>query len=149
MRFDSCDRPSYLTKIGFKPSNFHPVWPWNVIDDLEKQQSTSFVLYQVLWIISNPSGWAWKPTTHLVYTMSSLFIVSKPWVNSNWSYSPETLDSGLNQRFFPRVTLEFDRWSWKIMGHILYTTSSVAQHLGVMGEFKPELQPGNDDCGSK
>ena len=33
---DSCDRPSYLTQIGFKSSIFQPVWPWNLMDDPEK-----------------------------------------------------------------------------------------------------------------
>ena len=26
--FNSCDRPSNLTQIGFKSSIFQPVWPW-------------------------------------------------------------------------------------------------------------------------
>ena len=34
--FDSCDQPSNLTKIGFKSSIFQPVWPWHLMDDLEK-----------------------------------------------------------------------------------------------------------------
>ena len=35
--FDSCDRPSNLTQIGLKSLIFQPVWPWNLMDDLEKQ----------------------------------------------------------------------------------------------------------------
>ena len=35
--FESCDRPSNLTQIGFKSSICQPVWPWNLMDDLEKQ----------------------------------------------------------------------------------------------------------------
>ena len=35
--FDSCDRPSNLTQIGFKSSIFQPVWRWNLMDDPEKQ----------------------------------------------------------------------------------------------------------------
>ena len=34
--FDSCDRPSNITQIGFKSSIFQPVWPWNLMDDLDK-----------------------------------------------------------------------------------------------------------------
>ena len=34
--FVSCDRPSNLTQIGFKSSIFQPMWPWNLMDDLEK-----------------------------------------------------------------------------------------------------------------
>ena len=34
--FDSCDRHSNLTQILFKSSIFQPMWPCNLIDDLEK-----------------------------------------------------------------------------------------------------------------
>ena len=34
--FDSCDRPSNLTQIGLNLSIFQPVWPWNLMDDLQK-----------------------------------------------------------------------------------------------------------------
>ena len=34
--FDSCDRPSNLTQIGFKSSIFQPVLPWNLMDDPKK-----------------------------------------------------------------------------------------------------------------
>ena len=35
--FDSCDRPSNLTQIGFKSMIFQPVRPWSLMDDLGKQ----------------------------------------------------------------------------------------------------------------
>ena len=59
------------------------LWPWNLKDDHGKQQGTSSIL-QAVWIIS------------------------KSWVNSNWSYSPKTLDSGLNRQFF--VPCDLDIW---------------------------------------
>ena len=34
--FDSCDRPSNLTQIGFKSYIFQPVWPYNLMDDQKK-----------------------------------------------------------------------------------------------------------------
>ena len=34
--FDSCDRPSNLTQIGFESSIFQPMWPLNLMDDPEK-----------------------------------------------------------------------------------------------------------------
>ena len=55
---------------------FRAVQPWNLTDDLEKQQGTSSMLLQALCIISYPL------------------------VNSNLGYSPETLNSGQNRRFF-------------------------------------------------
>ena len=34
--FDSCDLPTNLTQIGYKSLTFQPMWPWILIDDLEK-----------------------------------------------------------------------------------------------------------------
>ena len=133
----------------------------------------------------------------------ALCIISKPSVNSNWSYSPETLNSGQNRQFFvpcdlefsrmtlknkrapflccfklcasfhshqwiqTRVTvqkrpiwvkidvflssetLKFDRWPWKALGHLFYTTSSLVHHFKAISEFKLELQSGNTQFGSK
>ena len=45
--------------------------------------------------------------------------------------------------FFSRVTLKFDRWPWKTIGHLFYATSSFVHHLVAIGEFKLELQSGN------
>ena len=59
------------------------MWPWNLMNDLEKQV-TSSILHQTLCIISNPL------------------------VNSNWSYSPEMLNLGKNWRFF--VPRELEIW---------------------------------------
>ena len=44
-------------------------------------------------------------------------IISEPSVNSNWSYSLETPNSGKNHRFLSRATLKFGRWPWKIIEH--------------------------------
>ena len=130
-------------------------------------------------------------------------IISKPWVNSNWSYSPETPNSGQNLQFFvpcdleiwrmtlknngapllyyiklcasslshrwiqtwvtirkppiwvkikdflSRVTLKFDRWPWKTLGHLFYAISSFVHNVVAIGEFKLELQPRNAQFGSK
>ena len=69
-------------QFGSKSAIFCPVWPWNLMDDLGKQQGTSSILHQALCIISNPS------------------------VYSNWSYSPETLNLGQNRQFFVPCDLE-------------------------------------------
>ena len=45
--------------------------------------------------------------------------------------------------FFSRVTLKFDGWPCKTIGHLFYATSSFVQHFPAIGEFKLELQPGN------
>ena len=69
------------------------------MDDLEKQQDTSSILHQALCIISKPS------------------------VNSNWSYRPVRLNSGQMCDFLSCVTLKFNGWPWKSIGHIFYASS--------------------------
>ena len=134
----------------------------------------------------------------------ALCIISKPSVNSNWSYSPEILNSGQNWWFFLAhvilkfgrrpwkttgylfyatssyvhhfinhqsnqtgvtvrkrpirveivnflscVTLKFDGWSWKIIRHLFYFTSSFVHHFVAVCEFKLDLQPGYAQFRSK
>ena len=50
--------------------------------------------------------------------------------------------------FLSRVTLKFDGWPWKTIGHLFYATSSFVQHFVPIGEFKLELQSGNAQSGS-
>ena len=67
-------------QFGSNSTIFKDVRPWNLTDDLAKQEGTSSMLLQPLCIISYPL------------------------VNSNLSYSPETLNSGQINDFFSRVT---------------------------------------------
>ena len=46
-----------------------------------------------------------------------------------------------------RVTLKFDGWPWKIIGHTFYAASSFLHHFVAIGEFKLELQFGNAQFG--
>ena len=78
----------------------------------------------------------------------ALCIISKPLVNSKLSYSSERLNLGQNRRFVARVTLKFNRWPWKPIGHLPYTMSSFVHNVKAIGEFKMELQSGNAKFGS-
>ena len=51
--------------------------------------------------------------------------------------------------FFGRVTLKFDGWPWKTIGHLFYGTSSIVQHSVAIGIFKMELQFENAQSRSK
>ena len=51
--------------------------------------------------------------------------------------------------FLSRMTLKFDKWPWKSIGHIFYATSNFMHHFVAIGEFKLELQSGNAQFGSK
>ena len=50
--------------------------------------------------------------------------------------------------FLSRVTLKFDVWPWKTIGHLFYATSSFVHHFVAIGDFKLELQSGNAQFGS-
>ena len=39
-----------------------------------------------------------------------------------------------------RVTLKFERWPWKTIGHLFYTASSFMHHFITISEFKLKLQ---------
>ena len=47
-----------------------------------------------------------------------------------------------------RVTLKFDGWPWKTIGHLSFSVSSFVQHFIAIGEFKLELLSGNAQFGS-
>ena len=47
-----------------------------------------------------------------------------------------------------RVTLKFDGWPWKTIGHLSFAVSSFVQHFIAIGEFKLELLTGNAQFGS-
>ena len=49
--------------------------------------------------------------------------------------------------FQSRVTLKFDGWPSKTIGHLFYATSSFVLHFIAIGEFKLELQSGNAQSG--
>ena len=51
--------------------------------------------------------------------------------------------------FFSCVTLKFDGWPWKTIGHLFYATSSFVHHFLAIGVFKLELQSRNARFGSK
>ena len=93
--------------------------------------------------------WPWKTIWHLCYAASTFvhhFIANG---DSNWSYSPEMPNLGKNWRFFSRVTLKFDGWPRKTIGHLFYTTLSFMHHFKAIGIFKLDLQYGNAQFGSK
>ena len=49
---------------------------------------------------------------------------------------------------FSCVTLQFDVWPWKTIGHLFYAASSFVHHFVAIGELKLELQFGNAQFGS-
>ena len=93
--------------------------------------------------------WPWKTIGHLYYATSS----SMHHFLAIGGFKLE-LQSGNAQFgskstiFFSRVTLQFEVWPWKIIGHLLYATSSFVHHFIAIGDFKLELQSRNAQFGS-
>ena len=56
---------------------------------------------------------------------------------------------GIISNFLSHVTLKFDRWPWKTIGHLFYATSSFLHNFVAIGEFKLELKSGNAQFRSK
>ena len=179
--YNKADLRDLIAATGLVISNwiqivdFPPMWPLYLMDDLKKQQQqgTCSIPRQTLWIISNPT------------------------MNLNWSYSPDTLNSGRNwwyfvlcdleiwwmtlknnrapllyyiklcasfhshwwsqtgvtvpkrsirvkiSNIFSRVTLTFDGWPRKSIGHLFHPASSFVHHFIAVCEFKLELRSGN------
>ena len=47
--------------------------------------------------------------------------------------------------FFSRVTLKFDAWPWKTIGHLFNAASSFVHHFVAIGELKLEWESGKLD----
>ena len=95
-------------------------------------------------------GWRYKTIGQLFYVDSSFVHHYIDISEFNWSHSPEPPNLGQNWWFFlSHVTLKFDRWPWKTIGHLICTTSSFVHHFVAIGELKLELQFENAQFGSK
>ena len=95
-------------------------------------------------------GWPRKIIGHLFYITSNFVHHLK----SIGEFKLELLSGNTQFRsksviFLSRVTLKFDGWHWKTIGHLLYVASSFVYHFIAIYEFKLKLQPGNAQFRSK
>ena len=165
-------------QFGSNATICRAVWPWNLTDDLQKQQGTSSLLLQALCSISYPlvnSNWSYSPETPnlgqirqflepcdleiwqmtfknnraplLCYFKLCASFRSHWWIQPGVRVRKRPISVKIDD-FFSRVTLKFDGWPSKTIGHLFYATSSFVQHFVPIGEFKLELQSGNGQCGS-
>ena len=70
------------------------------------------------------------------------------WIQTGFTFKKRSIRVKFGD-MLSRVTLKFDRWPWKTIGHLFYATSSFVHHFVAIGEFKLELQSGNTQSGSK
>ena len=130
----------YYIKLCVSYQNHRWVETWDAVRKLSIPFRFGDVLSRVTLKFDE---WPWKLIRYLFYTMSN------PSANSNWIYSPETINSGQVDDFVSRVTLKFDEWPCKIIGHLFHPTSSFVHYLIIISEIKLEWQPENLQFGSK
>ena len=123
--FDSCERPSNLTQIGFKSSIFQPC-------DLE------------IWLMTSKNYRA--PLLHYIKLCASS--QTPRWIRTAVAVRKRSIRVKIGD-FLPCVTLKLNGWPWKTIGILFYVTLSFMHHFIAIGEFKLKLQSGNAQFGSK
>ena len=153
--FDSCDRPSILTWNWIRIVDFlaHVTWkfdgrPRKTIGHLFctissfVQHFIAICQFKMKWQSSGNAqfgflsrvtfkfdGWPWKTKGYLFYATSSFvhhliamcqFIIELQSGKAKFG-SKSTI-------FLSRVTLIFDGWPWKTIGHLFYAASSFGHH---------------------
>ena len=82
------------------------------------------------WATLKFDGWPWKTIGHFFYTTSSFVHHFKSISEFKVELQSGNAQFGSKSAIFlSRVTLKFDRWSWKTMWHLFYTTSSFVHHF--------------------
>ena len=86
---------------------------------------------------------------HLLYyiKLCALF-QSHGWIQTGVTVRKRSIRVKIANFLF-RVTLKFDAWPWKTIGHLFYVASSSVHHFIAISELKLELQSGNAQFGSK
>ena len=98
------------------------------------------------------NGGPWKTIRHLLYTTPSFVHHSKAigewWIQTRVTVRKRSIRAKIGD-FLSRATLKFDRWPWKTIRLLFYTTSSFVHHFVAIGDIKLELQSGNAQLGVK
>ena len=68
--------------------------------------------------------------------------------DNSWKFHDDTM-MGTIIDFSACVTLKFDGWPWKTIGHLFYATLNFVHHFKAISELKLKLQSGNFKFWSK
>ena len=95
-------------------------------------------------------GWPWKTIGHLFYTTSSFVHHFKSIGEFKLELQSRNAQFGVKiGNILSRVTLKFDGWPRKTIGHLFYVASSFVHHFTAISEFKLESESGNAQFWSK
>ena len=70
-----------------------------------------------------------------------------PWIQTEVKLRKRSIRVEIGD-YLSLVTLKFDGWPSKTIGHLFYSTSSFMHHFGAIGVSKLELESGNAQFGS-
>ena len=84
----------------------------------------------------------------LYYTKLCASFQGHGWIQTGVTVQKHSIQVKIGN-FLSRVTLKFDRWPKKTIGHLSYAASSCVHHFIAIVESKLELQSGNAEFGSK
>ena len=148
------NRASLLSNIKLCASFHHHLWSRVMVRRRLSWVLTSMILTFDLW----PWHFAWTSPWSLIITLENFMMIR--W----WEHSEQGKSEGFESCDWPivrkrpiwvkigdvlyRMTLKFDGWPWKTIGHLSFAVSSFVQHFIAIGEFKLELQSGNAHFGS-
>ena len=146
------------SQFGLKSTIFCALRPWNLKDDLEKQQGTSPKQHQALYFIP-PSyvnlNWSYNPempNLGQIWQFLELCDLEIWWMTFKNNRAPFLcyfklsaafrshwwIQTGATvwkrpiwvkfDKFYRHMTLKFDGWPWKKIGPLFYATSSSVHH---------------------
>ena len=175
--FDSCDWPTKSYSNWIQITNFSPCvtfkfdgWPWKTVGHLFYTMSSfahhfktigEFKLklqsrnaqfgsksaifcpcdLEIWWITS-------ERASLLQYVKLCALFERHPWIQIRVTVQKRSIRVKICN-FLSCVTLKFDGWPWKTIGHLFYAASSFLHHFIAFSEFKLGLQSGNAQFGSK
>ena len=149
-------------QFGSNWTIFRAVWPWNLTDDLQQGKSEGFdscdwpsnlkldsncqffhPCDREIWWMTSKNNRALL----LYYVKLCASFHTHWWIQTGFAVQKRSIRVEIGD-MLSHVTLKFDRWPWKTIGHLFYATSSFVQHFVAIGEFKLELESGNAQSGS-
>ena len=156
--FDSCNCPYDLAQIWSKLSMFQPLWPKNVIisnssvnsnqsyhpETLNLGKNWRFLVpcdMEILWMTLENNR-----APLLYYIKLCAPFQSHGWIQTGVTVRKHSIQVKISD-FLSCITLKFDGWPWKTIGHLFYAIWSFVHHFVAIGEFKLELQSGMPNLG--
>ena len=102
-------------QFGWNLMIIRAVWHWNLTYDLENNRAPLLCYFK----------------------LCALFL-SHQWFQTEDTVRKRPIWVKIDD-FYSLVSLQFDVWPWKTIGHLFYATSSFVHHFVTIGEFKLEI----------